>query len=956
MKFGMLQITLPDGKVRDYALDQPTVSLGRAPGNDLIIDDTSVSRRHARLMVESGRVLIEDLGSANGTYINHQRLAANTSNLVPDNEVICVGDVEIRFSPPPPIVTPPPTTEQVGPPLAVSLVGPGQPVAPGSAVTATLTVQNRSAVVDELLVSVSGIPTEWVRLSKDRVPLLPHAQETLTLTFAPPRRSEAVATAYTVVVTVTSREQRTSVAKSAALKVLPFQAFALSLEPARSRGDFQVLARNDGNTPAAYRFRGHDDEQALFYQFKQDSATFQPGQLGAIALQVSPKIKPRVGSREMRAFSVIAVPIDGAGAEATATGQLIIRPPIPVWLITLAVLLTALACAGLAAVYGQICGSLGPNLPLCPAAAKPSIAVFTAVPTEVRVGEAVAIQWDVANAEKVELIAPFQDTLPGSRGVKTYTVDQNTNFTLRATNFAGSDERTVAVKVLVIISLPEIQRFTAEPAIVTAQVKQVTLNWIVAGASAVSIEGVPGANLAATGSVSIEPPTTDRTYVLIATNAAGTVSRTLTLPVQAATCVTRQAMSLRTGPLDKYDSIADLPAQISLLPNGRSTTAEWVRVQVPQLQKEGWLKVADIICDGWDILALAVVSPGEYPPVPTDVPVPVAVPANLTGLTVDQAANELTAIGLIAGSTVSEAHDTIPKDHVIRTEPPAGALIARTTRVTLYVSSGPAPVVVPATIIGMAEANAVAELNVYGLVMGASQSERSDTVSAGCVIRTDPPPGTSVARGTAITLYVASGPEHVTVPNVSGLSADEAAARLQANELIVGSTTTELHPTIGRGLVIRTEPPGDTIATPGTTVVLVVSRGTGQRQITVTFTQAYIHDDGDDWTRGMGEVWFNFNVNGQTARWPASGTRDLDGGHAYAINVPVTVVIPETGTLSIFVKGTEDDSPDANDDMGTVSQQFFDTANWGQGAHNNRSTCPDGCYTIYYTIDVIELP
>jgi outer membrane protein assembly factor BamA len=194
------------------------------------------------------------------------------------------------------------------------------------------------------------------------------------------------------------------------------------------------------------------------------------------------------------------------------------------------------------------------------------------------------------------------------------------------------------------------------------------------------------------------------------------------------------------------------------------------------------------------------------------------------------------------------------------------------------------------------------------------------------------------------------------VPDVTNLSVDEATAKLQAAGLTVSSTTTEIHPTIGKGLVIRTQPAANTQVSRGTPIALAVSRGTGQRQITVTFTQAYIHNDGDDWTRGMGEIWFNFNVNGQTGRWPASGTRDLDGGHAYAINLTLVVVIPENGTLSIFVKGTEDDSPDSNDDMGTVSQEYFSDSNWGQGAHSTRSTCPDGCYTMYYAISVTELP
>ena len=47
---------------------------------------------------------------------------------------------------------------------------------------------------------------------------------------------------------------------------------------------------------------------------------------------------------------------------------------------------------------------------------------------------------------------------------------------------------------------------------------------------------------------------------------------------------------------------------------------------------------------------------------------------------------------------------------------------------------------------------------------------------------------------------------------------------------------------------------------------------------------------------------------------------------------------------------------DDNDPMGTISKSFDINQNWGSGAHDDRSTCPDGCYTLHYTIDATPLP
>jgi pSer/pThr/pTyr-binding forkhead associated (FHA) protein len=50
--------------------------LGReADSADLVLDDPGVSRRHARVLPENGGVIVEDLGSSNGTYVNGRRIS-----------------------------------------------------------------------------------------------------------------------------------------------------------------------------------------------------------------------------------------------------------------------------------------------------------------------------------------------------------------------------------------------------------------------------------------------------------------------------------------------------------------------------------------------------------------------------------------------------------------------------------------------------------------------------------------------------------------------------------------------------------------------------------------------------------------------------------------------------------------------------------------------------------------
>ena len=55
--------------------------LGRSRSADLLIDDRTVSRRHARLVVDDHRITVEDLGSANGTRIGHQPVAGQPTEV-----------------------------------------------------------------------------------------------------------------------------------------------------------------------------------------------------------------------------------------------------------------------------------------------------------------------------------------------------------------------------------------------------------------------------------------------------------------------------------------------------------------------------------------------------------------------------------------------------------------------------------------------------------------------------------------------------------------------------------------------------------------------------------------------------------------------------------------------------------------------------------------------------------
>ncbi len=63
-----------DQRGRTFPLG-PEVTVGRAAGCQITLDDTYASQIHARVFLRDGQYLVEDLGSTNGTYLNRHKVA-----------------------------------------------------------------------------------------------------------------------------------------------------------------------------------------------------------------------------------------------------------------------------------------------------------------------------------------------------------------------------------------------------------------------------------------------------------------------------------------------------------------------------------------------------------------------------------------------------------------------------------------------------------------------------------------------------------------------------------------------------------------------------------------------------------------------------------------------------------------------------------------------------------------
>ncbi|MBU8899428.1 FHA domain-containing protein [Corallococcus sp. H22C18031201] len=89
-----LVVRHPDGSETEHALTGE-LKIGRQEGNDLLLTEGGVSRNHARVFEEGGSVFIEDLKSANGTYVDGERIE-EAAPLSPQSKVV-LGDYELQL-------------------------------------------------------------------------------------------------------------------------------------------------------------------------------------------------------------------------------------------------------------------------------------------------------------------------------------------------------------------------------------------------------------------------------------------------------------------------------------------------------------------------------------------------------------------------------------------------------------------------------------------------------------------------------------------------------------------------------------------------------------------------------------------------------------------------------------------------------------------------------------------
>src|SRR5215813_317270 len=93
IEMAKLSLMFEDKLVKEVPVVTRPVGIGRSPDNDLPVDNLAVSNYHARVYFEGGRLVVEDLASLNGTFVNDMRVERATLH---DGDSIHIGKHHIR--------------------------------------------------------------------------------------------------------------------------------------------------------------------------------------------------------------------------------------------------------------------------------------------------------------------------------------------------------------------------------------------------------------------------------------------------------------------------------------------------------------------------------------------------------------------------------------------------------------------------------------------------------------------------------------------------------------------------------------------------------------------------------------------------------------------------------------------------------------------------------------------
>jgi serine/threonine protein kinase len=492
------------------------IAIGRDPSNTIVLPHGDVSGSHARIEWDGHeRITITDLTSRNGTKYKNESLLPEVPQDWGEEQWVKIASYWLCLQRPRKGVVTDGAIEVILDPQSQKME-----LTPGRPAQCRLTLVNRKTTVEQIALSVQGIPSEWVQVLGDKQPrVMAYQRAEVTLSITVPRSSSATAGDYAV--TVVARPVRSSDATGSATAqwtVLPFEEVSVAMSPSKSgglrRARYNLTLQHGGNFPASYVVTGADDERQLEYLFSADDAVdrrklelkdLPPGSKN-VKLQVNAG-KRWFGSSKGFPFVIQAVPVEAPAKQTVTTeGQFTHRAIFPIWMMAVAPLLLLAVLFALPSMF------------------RPVIRSVYIEPERPQVDQQFDVSWEASRARRVRIFANDIPVRPEpDPDVTRYAfqkgLPKDTRVRVLVSNLFGEASREITVSPTPLPEVPVaaavIEVFTVTPQSIGDPNQQVQIRWRASGASRVEL--TPIGSVETEGNTS-HTPGAEQSYTLTAFN------------------------------------------------------------------------------------------------------------------------------------------------------------------------------------------------------------------------------------------------------------------------------------------------------------------------------------------------------------------------------------------------------------------------------------------------------
>ena len=266
-------------------------------------------------------------------------------------------------------------------------------------------------------------------------------------------------------------------------------------------------------------------------------------------------------------------------------------------------------------------------------------------------------------------------------------------------------------------------------------------------------------------------------------------------------------------------------------------------------------------------------------------PESIAVP-NVVGLTQAEAKAQIEQAGFTWELNPDKVtSDTVAEGSVASTDPTAGTQAEKGATVRVTISSGPDSVTLPDNLVGMSPDDARKAIEALGLKWELDSSKvASDTVPEGKVAQTNPSPGSKVKAGQTIRAYLSSGSDQVDVPDLSGMTQDQARSTLKGVGLELGNVTS-VDSEKEKDRIVEQDPATGTKVKKGTTVGVSISSGK-PAQVEIPTVVGMGRDDAEAQLKALG---LTVTVEEVAGNQPAGQVLSVEPGEGSKVEKNSTV-------------------------------------------------------------------